>query len=61
MEESFAEGEAFIEAETNVKKPHHNENCLNCGTKLVDLLLSSLWSERYSAPPGDRRSCFKLY
>jgi hypothetical protein len=35
MEESFAEGEAFIEAETNTKKPHARENCLNCGTKLV--------------------------
>ncbi|MEI9919100.1 MAG: DUF3667 domain-containing protein [Bacteroidota bacterium] len=34
MEESFAEGEAFIEAERNTKKPHPNQFCLNCGTKL---------------------------
>src|SRR5882762_2729020 len=31
---SFAEGEAFIEGETNTRKPHPNEFCLNCGTKL---------------------------
>jgi len=32
---SLAGGEAFIEAESNTGKPHPNENCLNCGTKLV--------------------------
>jgi len=35
LESSLAEGEAFIEAESNTRKPHPNENCLNCGTKLV--------------------------
>jgi hypothetical protein len=35
MEESFAEGEAFVEAETNTKKSDSNEVCLNCGTKRV--------------------------
>lgn len=32
---SFAGSEGFIEAETNTNKPHPNERCLNCGTKLV--------------------------
>jgi hypothetical protein len=35
MEESFAEGEALIEAETNAKKKQPDEFCLNCGTTLV--------------------------
>ena len=35
MEESFAEGEALIEAETNTRKKQSEEFCLNCGTKLV--------------------------
>jgi hypothetical protein len=32
---SLAGGEGFIEAESNTKKSHLNEFCLNCGTKLV--------------------------
>lgn len=35
MEETFAEGEALVEAETNAKKKQTEEFCLNCGTKLV--------------------------
>lgn len=33
---SFPAAEGMVDAEQNVKGGHVNENCLNCGTKLVD-------------------------
>jgi hypothetical protein len=36
LDKSFAGAEGFIEAESNTHKPHPNEFCLNCGTKLLD-------------------------
>ena len=33
---SLAEAEGLIEAESNSNKPHPNEFCLNCNTKLID-------------------------
>lgn len=34
---SFPAAEGFVDAETNTNKPHPNEFCLNCGTKLQDV------------------------
>jgi Protein of unknown function (DUF3667) len=33
---SFPAAEGMIDAESNTKRPHPNEFCLNCGTKLQD-------------------------
>jgi hypothetical protein len=33
---SFPAAEGMVDAETNTNKPHPNEFCLNCGTKLQD-------------------------
>src|SRR6478736_8463799 len=34
---SFPAAEGMVDAEQNTKVGHVNENCLNCGTKLVDV------------------------
>lgn len=34
---SFPAAEGMVDAESNTNKPHPNENCLNCGTKLEDV------------------------
>lgn len=34
---SFPVAEGMIDGESNTKKPHPNEFCLNCGTKLTDV------------------------
>ncbi len=34
---SFPAAEGFVDAESNTNKPHPNEFCLNCGTKLQDI------------------------
>jgi hypothetical protein len=34
---SFPVAEGFVDAETNTNRPHPNEFCLNCGTKLQDV------------------------
>lgn len=34
---SFPAAEGMIDAESNTQKPHPNEFCLNCGTKLQDV------------------------
>lgn len=33
---SIPAGEAFVDAETGGPAKRHNENCLNCGTRLID-------------------------
>lgn len=34
---SFPAAEGMVDAESNTRKPHPNEFCLNCGTKLQDI------------------------
>ncbi len=36
LSKSFPEAEGMIDAEQSGKSKRHNENCLNCGTKLID-------------------------